>query len=103
MFSEKGVLKISSKFSGEHPCRSVVSIKLLCKATLLKSHLSMGIPSHFIRQLVKLEYRDKSARYNYRATEKEGRQNGDTTLYILRSSYPFHRNNFKLCYLLGSK
>ena len=28
MFSGKGVLKICSKFTGEHPCRSVISIKL---------------------------------------------------------------------------
>ena len=26
----KGVLKISSKFTGEHPCRSAISIKLPC-------------------------------------------------------------------------
>ena len=26
----KGVLKLCSKFTGEHPCRSVISIKLLC-------------------------------------------------------------------------
>ena len=26
----KGVLKICNKFTGEHPCRSVVSIRLLC-------------------------------------------------------------------------
>ena len=35
MFLEKGVLEICSKFTGEHPCRSVVSIvcspvNLLC-------------------------------------------------------------------------
>ena len=28
MFLEKGVLKICRKFTGEHPCRSVISIKL---------------------------------------------------------------------------
>ena len=28
VFLRKGVLKIWSKFSGEHPCRSVISIKL---------------------------------------------------------------------------
>ena len=28
VFLGKGVLKISSKFTGEHPCRSVISIKL---------------------------------------------------------------------------
>ena len=30
MFLVKGVLKICSKFTGEHPCCSVISIKLLC-------------------------------------------------------------------------
>ena len=29
-FLGKGVLKICSKFTGEHPCRSVISVKLLC-------------------------------------------------------------------------
>ena len=28
MFLQKGVLKICSKFTREHPCRSVISIKL---------------------------------------------------------------------------
>ena len=30
VFLLKGVLKICSKFTGEHPCRSVISIKMLC-------------------------------------------------------------------------
>ena len=30
LFLEKGVLKICSKFTGEYPCRSATSIKLLC-------------------------------------------------------------------------
>ena len=30
VFLTKGVLKIYSKFTGEHPCRSAISIKLLC-------------------------------------------------------------------------
>ena len=30
VFLRKGVLKICSKFTGEHSCRSVISIKLLC-------------------------------------------------------------------------
>ena len=29
LFLGKGVLKICNKFTGEHPCRSVISIKLL--------------------------------------------------------------------------
>ena len=38
---EKGALKICSKFTEEHPCRSVTSIKLLCK---LKSHFGKNVP-----------------------------------------------------------
>ena len=30
LFLRKGVLKIYIKFTGEHPCRIVISIKLLC-------------------------------------------------------------------------
>ena len=30
MFLGKAVLKICSKFTGEHPCQSAISIKLLC-------------------------------------------------------------------------
>ena len=30
VFLRKGMLKICTKFTGEHPCRSVISIKLLC-------------------------------------------------------------------------
>ena len=41
VFLVKGVLKICSKFTGEHSCRSVISIKLL--ATLLKSYFGMGV------------------------------------------------------------
>ena len=33
VFLGRGVLKICSKFTGEHPCRNVISIKLLCKFT----------------------------------------------------------------------
>ena len=50
VFLEKGVLKICSKFTGEHPCQSAISIKL--QTTLLKSHFDMGckailLKSHF--------------------------------------------------------
>ena len=37
VFLVKRVLKICSKFTGEHPSRSAI-----CKATLLKSHFRMG-------------------------------------------------------------
>ena len=36
VFLRKGVLKIFSKFTGEHPCQSVI-------ATLLRSHFGMGV------------------------------------------------------------
>ena len=38
----KDVLKICSKFKGEHPCQSAIPIKLF--ATLLESHFGMGVP-----------------------------------------------------------
>ena len=41
VFSEKDVLKICSTFTEEHPCRSAISIKLLCK---LKSHFGKNVP-----------------------------------------------------------
>ena len=39
VFLEKGALEICSKFTGEHPCRSVISIKLLHS----KSHFGTGV------------------------------------------------------------
>ena len=38
VFLRKVVLKIWNKYTGQHPCRSVISIKLL-----LKSHFGMGV------------------------------------------------------------
>ena len=47
----KGVLKICSKFTGEHPCRSVISIKL--QSNFLEIKLRHGFTSgnllHFFR------------------------------------------------------
>ena len=40
VFLRKGVLKICSRFTGEQPCRSVISIKF---ANLLKSHFGIGV------------------------------------------------------------
>ena len=41
VFLGKVVLKICSKFTAEHPCRSVISKTLI--ATLLKSQFGMGV------------------------------------------------------------
>ena len=42
VFLEKFVLKICCKVSGEHPRRSGISIKLLCKAILIEITLRRG-------------------------------------------------------------
>ena len=38
-FLRKSVLKICSKFTGQHPCRSVISIKLLCTSPVNLLHI----------------------------------------------------------------
>ena len=40
VFLGKGVLKICSKFTGEHPCQSAISIKLLC--SIFSEHLFLA-------------------------------------------------------------
>ena len=49
VFLGESVLKICSKFAGEHPYGSVISIKLL--ATLPQSHFAMGVLLHIFRTL----------------------------------------------------
>ena len=49
MFLGKGVLKICSKFTGEHPCRSVISIKLL-----KQSHFNSSIVNEVNRTIINL-------------------------------------------------
>ena len=39
VFLRKSVLKICSKFTGQHPCRSVISIKLLCTSSVNLLHI----------------------------------------------------------------
>ena len=53
---EKGVLKICSKFTGEHPCQSVISIKWLCNVTeitLRHGCSPVNLPHVFRRPFVK--------------------------------------------------
>ena len=45
MFLEKIVLKISSKFTEEHPCRSAISIK--SQSNFTESHFGMGVSFKF--------------------------------------------------------
>ena len=72
MFIGKGVLKLSSKFTEEHPCRSAFSIKFLCNfieitfwhgcspvnllhifTTSFPKNISGGLLLYVIEQLVK--------------------------------------------------
>ena len=39
----KGVLKICNTFTGEHPCQSVISIKLQSSFIEMKSHFGMDV------------------------------------------------------------
>ena len=48
VFLGKGVLKICRKFTGEHPCRSVISIKLLCTSAWM---FSCKFAAHFQEHL----------------------------------------------------
>ena len=41
VFLGKGVLKICMKFTGEHPCRSAISIKF--QSNFIESHIGMGV------------------------------------------------------------
>ena len=41
VFLGKWVLEMCSKFTGEHPCRSAISIKL--QSNFLKPHFGMGV------------------------------------------------------------
>ena len=47
MFIGKGVLKIRSKFTTEHPCGSAISIKLLCNFIEIKLWHGCIFPEHF--------------------------------------------------------
>ena len=41
----KGALKLYSKFAGEHPCRSAISIKLICITSFFYPSYSQLNPS----------------------------------------------------------
>ena len=50
LFLGKGVLKICSKFTGEYPCRSVISVKLLCNVLIsypLKTSENLWLSGRF--------------------------------------------------------
>ena len=65
LFLEKSVLKICSKFTGEHPCRSAISIIIevalrhgcsLVNLKIFSEHLFLGTPldGYFCRLAIKI-------------------------------------------------
>ena len=51
VFLRKGVLKICSKFTGEHPCRSAISIKLESNFIEIALHHGCSLGVFFARSL----------------------------------------------------
>ena len=49
LFLEKGVLKICRKFTGEHPCRRVISIELLCFAEHIFLRTPLNGKKYFLK------------------------------------------------------
>ena len=93
MFLGKVVQKICSEFTGEHPCRNVISIKLrrttlLNFATLLNLHFGMG----FLLNFIKITLRHGCSPVNL--------------LHIFWTTFPkntFGRLLLNLCYILLNK
>ena len=50
VFLGKGALKICSKFTGEHPCRSVISIKLLKPIFPIKITIHSFLMSYILKK-----------------------------------------------------
>ena len=64
VFLEKGVLKICSKFTGEDPCRSAISIKLLCRTPSLKN-ISKGLFLQIVAIILPGEYQRFCQLFSY--------------------------------------
>ena len=60
MFLEKGVLKICGKFTGEHPCRSVLSINLLCN--FVEITLRRGCSPVYLLQIFRTPFTKNTSR-----------------------------------------
>ena len=56
MFLGKGVLEICSKFTGEHPCQSAISIMLLNRYTSVQTN----VKSHKKIEITHLKCKNKS-------------------------------------------
>ena len=60
-FLGKGVLKICSKFTGDHPCRNVILIKLLCNFSEITLWYGFS-PVNLLHIFRKLFYKDSPGR-----------------------------------------
>ena len=73
----KGVLEIWSKFAGEHPCRSVISIKL--KSNLIEIILQHGCSPVNLLHIFRAPCEDLCATY-----ENGGKWNMETCLNMFQ-------------------
>ena len=66
VFLRKGILKICSKFTVEHPCRSVISINLLWNSCIFSEHLwtAASVATFKYKICTSFKYR-KCATYKY--------------------------------------
>ena len=56
VFLKKGVLKICSKFTGEHPCRSVISIKFFFSDNMQQIYKRIPMPKCDFNKVAKQLY-----------------------------------------------
>ena len=79
-FLGKGVLKICSKFTGEHPCRSAISIKLLCKNT--SGRLLLSVSYEKLRQTYESLINVSLAARNHIRQSSQARLAGGAKSYL---------------------
>ena len=80
VFLGKGVLKICSKFTGEHPCRSAISIKLLCKNT--SGRLLLSVSYEKLRQTYESLINVSLAARNHIRQSSQARLAGGAKSYL---------------------
>ena len=101
LFLRKGVLKICCKFSGEHLCRSVISIKLLCnfsEITLQHRRSPINLPHIFRTPFCKNTYGELLLSFIQSISISQGCKNHNMYFKTLMSGKIFFKNismNFK--------
>ena len=98
VFLEKGVLKICSKFTGEHQCRSAISIKL-------QSNFIEITPRHGCSTVNLLHFFENTSSWEHlwwAASDRETFQKFFILAFLERSYYVKLILNFENIYMLNS-